>query len=387
MTKDEIEIYINTLIEDENNFKNKSGSSSKKTEKLGKKNLDLQQTTNNLILFSRSLIDFLSIFIRVKFNKKSINNKKIVYTSKNFCNKVNGEYLDRIVKPLFTENIIFINQSKEYVLDKVNNQKVYNLGGLVKFLSIFKRGSSTSLKFLFAYTTINDLIIKNFNKQDIYILCFYHLNSLSLIFSKYRHRINLIEVQHGSIINYPPYSKPALIKIVDIFYVKNENTIEYLKTHLCKNFQPEYRLMPYPKVYRSFTTGLNILYASTIEINGIHPVFKNFLSQNNNKTNLNLIIRLHPREREKESLFSEQLNEYKVNYKFDHSENWLEGNKIENLIVVSPWSSTIEDSYDNNFLTIIIDPVGRERFQYLIDNKKCYYSEDLSQTLSKIKLS
>ena len=112
------------------------------------------------------------------------------------------------------------------------------------------------------------------------MLWFYDLNSLSLIFSEYRSRVNLIEVQHGSIINYPPYVKAAPVKIADLFYVKNQSTIDYLKTHLCANFPAEYKLIPYPQNSRKFVPGLHLFYASTVEFNGLHPVSLDFLKRN-----------------------------------------------------------------------------------------------------------
>ncbi|HAW08139.1 MAG TPA: hypothetical protein DCW42_03070, partial [Bacteroidetes bacterium] len=82
----------------------------------------------------------------------------------------------------------------------------------------------------------------------------------------------------------------------------------------------------------------------------------------------------------------EQINKFHIKYTFDDSENWLVGNPIKNLIVISPWSSSIEDSYDNGFITIIIDPVGKERYKHLIDNKRCFYSDNIFKTLVENEL-
>ena len=81
------------------------------------------------------------------------------------------------------------------------------------------------------------------------------------------------------------------------------------------------------------------------------------------------------------------MDKLNINYKFDETENWLETNHIDNLIIISPWSSTIEDAYDNNYKTIIIDKSGKERFNNLIDNINCYYSNDLENTLKLINKS
>ena len=96
-----------------------------------------------------------------------------------------------------------------------------------------------------------------------------------------------------------------------------------------------------------------------------------------------LKIRLHPREKDKRVLFKDQMKGYNIKYDFDDSENWLVSNDISNLIVVSPWSSTIEDAYDNGFQTIIIDKVGKKRYSHLIDNKICFFSQDLFNLLIK----
>jgi hypothetical protein len=383
MNSHEIEKYIETLINEELEFK-KSGLILKDdSSQEGKISFALRVLSFLNLLF-HSLVDFIQLYLMVRFGQDSLKGKKIVYTAKNFCNVVDGKLVDRVVRPLFTDNIIFINPSKEYLLEKINGQKVYNLGGLVKLLSYFYHDQVQFMRIFKAYRWVNNAIIKYLAQYEVYILWFYNLNSLSLIFSNFRQNITLIEVQHGSMVNYPPYAKQAPIKTADIFYVKNQSTIEYLKIHLCLNFPAEYRLIPYPKGNWNFVPGIHVLYASTIEFNGLHPIMKKFLADFD-KTNLDLIVRLHPREKEKESLFVEQLEQYKVKYKFDRSENWLEGNTIENLVVVSPWSSSIEDSYDNGFVTIIIDPVGRERYKHLIDNQCCFYSDDLAYTISNIR--
>lgn len=383
MKLNEIETYIKALIEDELNFKNSGWSTETRPDTEIQPIFFRFIRFFNLLLFS--IFDFARLYMRVRFNKNSLKNKRFVYTARNFCNLVDGKLVDRVVKPLFTDNIIFINPSKEILLDEINGQKVYNLGILVKLLSFFYRAPVQFMNIFKAYCWVNDAIIRNLAHQEIYILWFYNLNSLSVIFSRFRENITLIEVQHGSMVNYPPYAKPAPVKIADIFYVKNQPTIEYLKTHLCLNHPAEYRLIPYPKGNRKFVPGIHILYASTVEFNGLHPIMQKFLD-NFHSADLHLIIRLHPRERDKESLFVEQMMPYKVDYRFDHSENWLEDAKIANLVVISPWSSTIEDAYDNGFQTIIIDPVGRERYQHLIDALHCFYSNDLSRTFSEFHL-
>ncbi|MBT3384099.1 MAG: hypothetical protein HN778_13080 [Prolixibacteraceae bacterium] len=383
MTNRDIEKYINDLQKNEADFKNQSIPVSENPGKR-KSNINLWRRILLLRFFILSAFDFIHLYFYVRFRKKILRDKKIVYTAKNFCTLVDGKLEDRVVKPIFTKNILFINQSKEFYINKINNQKVFNLGGTVKLLSSFIRNESKLMRIFRAYSIVNNTIIKLLPyKQEIYMLWFYDLNSLSLVFSSHRDNISLIEVQHGSIINYPPYVKPAPVLIADVFYVKNHATIDYLKTHLCLNHNSRYKLIPYPKGNRKHVPGLHIFYASTIEFKGLHPVLKDFLA-NNKWPELHLTVRLHPREKEKEPIFKEQLDQYKINYEFDNSKNWLEGNFIENLIVVSPWSSTIEDSYDNGFITIVIDPVGKQRYNHLIDNKHCFYTNNLNTQIKEL---
>jgi hypothetical protein len=113
-------------------------------------------------------------------------------------------------------------------------------------------------------------------------------------------------------------------------------------------------------------------------------VFKKFLLEFKDlfpKHKINLTIRLHPRERGSEDLFIKDLINSRVDFKFDNSENWLLSNSVEGLIVVSPWSSTLEEAYDNNYRAITIDEVGKERFSHFINEENFVYSRDLIETL------
>jgi len=377
----EIEVYINELRYDEACFKKQDQSSSVVSTVPARGIIYTWRAAGYIII---SMLDYLLLLYFIHFKKKKLSGKRIVFTAKNFCTQSDGELEDRIVRPLFTEEIIFINQSKEIRLKRVNNQKVYNLGGLVKLIShISFRGHSSLMKTFLSYRSVNDSIIRNFRDNELYMLWYYDLNSLALIFSRYRDRVKLIEVQHGSIINYPPYVKPAPVKIAELFYVKNQSTVDYLKVHLCANFPSEYRLIPYPHVERKYVPGLHIFYASTVEFNGLHPVFKDFLKRSTYR-DMNVIIRLHPREREKEGFFAEELSAFNIKYEFDHSKNWLESNRISNMIVISPWSSSLEDAYDNGLIAITIDTVGKERYKHLLDGNRFFYSLDLISTFNQI---
>lgn len=382
MNNIEIEIYLNELQRSEFEFKNKNNAIS--INSITPKKADNLRLFKVLLFIIRSMVDYCQLLYKLRFSRSSFSGKRFVFTARNLCTEADGFLEDRIVKPLFSDNVVWINHSKEYFLDQINRSKVYNVGGVVKFLSLCRNISASRLMQIFlAYRMVNDSLVRNLDNNEVYTLCYYDLNGLSLAFSSHREKFRLFEVQHGSIINYPPYVMPSPIQIADVFYVKNRPTIEFLKNHLCKGYDPEYRLIPYPKCDRTYVPGIHLFYASTVEFNGLHPVFMNFLA-NNIEEKLHLIVRLHPREREKEHVFHDQLSKYDVDFEFDRSENWLVGNEITNMIVVSPWSSAIEDAYDNGFTAIIIDPVGKKRYSHLLDNKRCFYSDDLAKTLNNL---
>src|SRR5690606_38590293 len=105
-------------------------------------------------------------------------NKKIVYTTPRFTSTVNGNTEDRVLKPLFTDNILFINYSLEKRINKVNNQKTYNIGGVVKIVSFFQREKSLTMRNFYAYQNVNKWILKKLIGKEIYLLLYYDLNSL-----------------------------------------------------------------------------------------------------------------------------------------------------------------------------------------------------------------
>lgn len=385
MTNAEIEAYLTRLRDDEIAFKEQQSTLPNPLEH--RSGNSLWGYCSRAIFFLRSILEFFILICVLRWYGASRADKRLVYTARNFCTERDGALQDRIVTFLPTSTLLFINTSKEYALGKINGRRVYNVGGLVKLVSrLYFRNYSEMMSAFKAHLLVNDLILSGYRGKEVYTLCYYGLNGLSLAFSKHRQHIQLIEVQHGSIINYPPYAEPSPVKIADVFYVKNKATIQYLQSHLCRNHLSEYRLFPYPKKARHVAPGLHILYASTIEFNGLHPVFVKFISEYQGQ-NLTLTLRLHPREREKEDIFARQLSGCSVPFTFDRSQNWLEGTEIENLIVISPWSSTLEDAYDNGFVAITIDPVGRKRFQHLIDRSRFFYSDDLAATMEGIRTS
>lgn len=336
---------------------------------------------SNLYKILIAFRDFFQLFIRLFAHRSTIFN--FIYTGEGICFEVNGKYTDRVLNSLSLENVIYINRGMDTLIHEIDGIKTYNIGGLIKILNTFYKLFYTPPYSVYkSYKKVNDSILSLVKEANVYSMLFYNLNGLSLVFSKHRKNFKLIEVQHGTIVNFPTYSVPVTIKVADIFYVKNRRTITYLQNHLCKNFNCEYYLLPQKDIARLRYDGLHILYASTVEFSGLHPVFMEFL-KNTVNSKMNIYLRLHPRERDKEKLFEDQMRELDINYTFDTSKNWLESNLISNLIVVSPWSSVIEDAVDNGFIAIVLEELGAQRFDHLIDDKSTFYAPTV-EVLEKI---
>ena len=348
------------------------------------------QSRKKILLFQKchyliiNIIDCLCFISILKFCPKLVKKKKIVYTQSAFCSFIDGKWHDRVTTPLFNEDIIYLNYSREKRIKKIGHNKVYNIGGIVSLLLFLKQHETKQIRLFYAYSRLNDFIIKlvPFDKC-LYIPCYYDLNGLSLIFSKYRSEVKIAEIQHGSMINFGPYNFVSQYKLADIMFVRNESTIRFLNNRVNINFSVVYELIPIPKVRFSFNKNITLIYASTIEIGCIHPVLINFL-RDNQFQDFNLLIRLHPRERHKLHIFEDQLNKINIKFKFDESINWLNNEIGHNTILISPWSSIIEEAIDIGISSIIIDPKGEERYRELIDNKICYYTSNLNSTLSEL---
>lgn len=379
--------YIKEIWAREEKFKNQSFKDrEQKTTSSNSRFAPLRLVVQSLLTIL-SAIDFVLLVLYL-FSISFLRRDKInlLYVAKNFCIVNQGKLELRISRELFAENTIFINTSKEDFIRKIGNAKVYNIGFLIAFMAFLSSDKDRISCLYKSYKSINNFVL-SFRKsiEAVYFYWFYDLNSLALIFSENRTFHEFVEIQHGSIINYPPYKFPAPIKIADVFYVRNNMTVSYLKQNLCRDFDCEYRLLEYPQPDRKIVSGINLLYASTIEFKGFHPVFKKFLQEFKDASpsdKINLSIRLHPRERGCEDLFLKDLINSGVDFKFDNSENWLLSNSIEGLIVVSPWSSTLEEAFDNGYSSITIDQVGRERFSHFISEGNFLYSDNLIKTLS-----
>lgn len=327
-----------------------------------------------------SICDYLRLIFRISYQNNKSSPINIIYISPNLCTKIEDEYEVNIIKPIGFTNNLYINHSKEKYISNINSIKVYNIGFLVHILNFITKKKHSKIKYFYFYKLINDSLLKRITNCNVITLCHYDMNGLSLAFSKYRKNYTYTEIQHGGMINFFPYIDAVDFKIIDVFYVRNSQTISYLKTHLASKFEADYHIIPYPNKVLKHKEGIHILYASSIETNGFHPVFIDFLKSNKLK-DLNIIIRLHPREQVKMDLFDSQIKKYNVDYTFDLSTNWIEENSVLNLFVISPWSSVIEEAIDNGFKAIIIDKIGRERFKDYIDKEYCIYTNIISDDL------
>jgi len=338
--------------------------------------------TKSIKILVLGLIDLVSLFWQLRnIRKKRCN---IYYTHSCFIKPINKHFDDNLYGDLLKQkNSIFISYDRYDYYKKVSNIKVFNLGIVIKILQkikIIKRTTEqlNTDNWLF----INEAICKHLNNNDIYIPAYSNEVGFSLVFNKYRNRYKLIEIQHGSVINYPPYSFISELPLVDIFYYRNESSKLFLERNLFSKIPIILKPLKKDKInLQPSTEFTEILYISSYEFNTIHPVFAKFLRCN--PKNCHIRIRLHPRQSSLESFFISALRDLNCNFEIDKSKNWYT-NIPENTIVISPLSSVIEEAVDNKLLTIIIDETGASRYNYLIDNKHCYYSQDLFKLLNEL---
>ncbi len=324
----------------------------------------------------QSMLDLLNLIAICEKTKYST----IVFIGPNLLN-----YEDFLNKHRL-KNCLFINYHNTKNMGALPCGRVFNLGILVGIFNRLSNRKRNYLKSIEIYNWCYNFIIKIFAIKDIYIPCFYDQMGMSLILDKNRSRFHIIEVQHGGICNFFPYTLPVSFKISDKIFVNNTRTEKYLREHLYKNVGVEIvqKEIMHKEEKIKISSQLILLYCSSIEVNGIHNVMMSFLESNLEIKSFKLLVRLHPREMDKEDFFRDSLNKLNQEFEFDNSKNWMADRNTENLIVITPWSSVVEEAYDNNILSIIIDPYGKERYYDIIDNKLCYYSDDLKKTIKKI---
>jgi hypothetical protein len=141
MTNVEVEEYLIELQRDEFDFKNQNNAVA--TNEPADQKMDFLRPVKVVWFILRSLLDFVSLLLKLRLMSSFSEGKRFVFTARNLCTELDGKLEDRIVKPLFQDNIVFVSHSKEDYLKQINGFKVYNVGGVVKLLSLLpNRGRS-----------------------------------------------------------------------------------------------------------------------------------------------------------------------------------------------------------------------------------------------------
>lgn len=321
------------------------------------------------------------IILLFRLNSIRKNKTSIYYTHTSFIRQNQNNFEDILYKELFTKNnLIIISYDRYNYYKRISNFKVYNLGNVVRILqkiSIIER--KTNQFNLNNWLFVNEIICKKLNGNDVYIPAYSNETGFSLVFNRYRKNFKLIEIQHGSVINYPPYSFVSEMPLVDTFYYRNESSKLFLEKNLFAKIAVTLKpLKPETSNFLPSTSRTEMLYISSYEYDMIHPVFEEFLR--NKPDNCFVKIRLHPRQLPLEENFKKKLTELNCNFEIDKSKMWYSTIPY-NTIVVSPLSSVLEEAVNFKLKTIIIDNVGAKRYDYLIDNKICFYSSNIMKLL------
>lgn len=367
LTKNKIDFYKPTI----DFIKNLQTISRNSTDLRGKKK-SIWAKIRIVIVSIRDTIDLLLLKGKRSFNS-------IVFIGPHLIN------YERFLSNHIITKAIYINYHNTKLISTVNGTKVFNLGIIANIYGKIRRERNL-ISSLNHYNRLFNLLYKFFPVRSIYIPCFYDVLGFSLIFDKHRNRFLIVEVQHGGICNFQPYINPVDFKISDKIYVNNQRTAKFLKEHLYKNTEVEIienEERPIIKKDKKDST-ISILYFSSIEVNGLHPVLLKFLEKQDKSTNYKFYIRLHPREKHNEATFRKSMEYLNIRYEFDNSKYWVEEHLYENIVIVTPWSSVVEEAVDNNIVSIIIDDYGKQRYKDLIDNKICFYSTDIEHTMKMI---
>jgi hypothetical protein len=327
----------------------------------------------NLFNCLKGFYDLAILLFKIKNNSKST----IYFIHDSFLYFHDKEYKINFYKNAeLVSDKIFISYSKYKYVAKVEGVKVYNFGIIVNLLSkINLFCKQTKLNNFNEWLFVNDLFTSFLRGNSVFIPSYSNEVGLSLCLSKNRNKFFLIEVQHGNVINYQPYSFVANLKLIDKFWYKNLNDKRYLEQNLYKNQNIIYQKLKTVNVeFGSNSTKFEILYISSYEFDGFHPVFLKFIEQK--PKDLVVRLRLHPRQKNLQPNFITILENNGISYLIHDNTNWYD-QLPSNIIVISPLSSVIEEAVYLNLKTIIIDKLGKDRYDYLLVEKKCFYSNDL----------
>ena len=333
-----------------------------------------------VLCFLKATFDFGMLLFRLRTNK----NLSLFYTHSSFTKRHGKVHTDVLYNGLlYSNNIVFITYDRFENLDELSGIKVVNLGLIVRLIELinFRQSKLRLQRTLGVWLFLNGVICKRLNGNNVFIPSYSNDLGLSLVFNRYRKNFKLIEVQHTSVINYPPYSIVANVKLVDAFYYRDKNSLDFVKKNIFRNFPVDYhRIEANEKVVLQDNVHRNeILYISSFEYSDVHPTFISYLSQFPNDYYIK--VRLHPRQLQSKVNFVRTLAQLGCNFEFQESKDWFE-DIGKNCIVVSILSSIVEESVGVGLKTIIVDELGAKRFDYLIDNKLCFFSNKLADIIN-----
>jgi hypothetical protein len=326
--------------------------------------------------------DLIVFLLRVRvYSKKKL---KIYYTHSTFIRGEHGNYEDVLYKELLDKgNSVFIIYNRDVFYGKISGVKAYNFGLVVRILEVYsslfrlKRGQGT----LKEWMILNKEVTRNMVGNEIFIPSYSNDVGLSLVFNPHRENYRLIEVQHTSVINYPPYSIESSIKLVDVFCCRDEVSKNFVNSHIFRKLSVEYCLIESSnKVVLANNGGRKeILYISSFEFSNVHPNFISYLIDF--PSTYHIKVRLHPRQFQLRNIFYQTFTDLGCSFEFQETRDWFEGIST-NCIVVSILSSIVEESVGLGLKTIIVDDLGAKRFDYLIDNRLCFFSNKLVDILN-----
>lgn len=349
----------------------------------------VNSATKNKKYFKSLYHGFLAVLdlVVLLFNFPKIKNSQtaILYIHPSFIKNASQNQTENFyegIKP--KNNYIYFSYDKYIYLKNIEGIKVYNIGIVVKLFSKLKAHKKLSLQNDFnIWYPIQNFICKRLNKNTVYIPAYSNGAGLSLVFNKYRENFKLVEVQHGSVLNYPPYSFVSNLPLIDAFYYRTEIDKCFLKDNLFAKQTVEFLQIPQEQItFLPKTNRIEILYVSSYEFNDFHPVFKKFI--NNVAQNVFIRVRLHPRQSNLEAVFSKQLETNNVSFEIHQYSNWHE-NLPSNTIVISPFSSVIEEAVKLKLTTFIIDKSGFKRFEHLLNFDYVFKCLNIQESILKLE--
>jgi hypothetical protein len=318
-----------------------------------------------------SIFDFITLLVNTIRKKESV-----IFISPNLVR------YNSFFKEVNLNETLIVNYHPSKITTHFHHKRVFNIGIFYNIIArVFRLFSFSDWRYLLFISNINRFLLNR--TKNVYVPCYHDFLGFSLSILKNRN-FKLIEVQHGGLIGYFPYTRNVGIEVFDIIYVDNQRTKDYLENHFLLGIPKTQIILKKRdeslKLDKN-NNSLTLIYFSSIELNGFHPVFKKFVAtftdQNKHITGANIIVRLHPRELNRINHFRMELGEISSNVEFQMSKSWKDHVYSSNLLIITPWSSIVEEAYDLGIKSVIIDEFGKKRFSSLIDNEVCFYSENL----------